>query len=380
MQPLPLQSASARTPRMEVLDVIRGVTMILVVFHHVRGTTFGLYNSPSPLSEFLMSFRMPMFFFISGFVAYKAVDAWSWSFYGRRLWKKAMVELLPTAVFFGLFVGLTEWDWDFPGGYWFTVALFGMLAVYYTVSVVSRHLFPRYRMVLLMVVALAGYVSMLAFGIKDMPYLPSGRMLNYFPFFVTGVVCRRFSTRFLAAVIDRWVVTLLILSGGTLVCLVHFKMAGSGIVASIVSSLGSAAVMFSVFSAFYSRREYWKSGGRLSRALQFVGRRTLDVYMIHWFLLPRIPQMRGLFYNTGNNILELAVIGGVALVVVGGCLLISGLIRTSPLLGHYLFGAASVKKNKGIDMGGVEIVNGTGRVASGRSAVRRLLHLQKNMN
>ena len=31
-------------------------------------------------------------------------------------------------------------------------------------------------------------------------------------------------------------------------------------------------------------------------------------------------------------------------------------------------------------MGGVEIVNGTGRVASGRSAVRRLLHLQKNMN
>lgn len=113
MQPLPLQSASARTPRMEVLDVIRGVTMILVVFHHVRGTTFGLYNSQSPLSEFLMSFRMPMFFFISGFVAYKAVDAWSWSFYGRRLWKKAMVELFPTAVFFGLFVGLTEWDWDF---------------------------------------------------------------------------------------------------------------------------------------------------------------------------------------------------------------------------------------------------------------------------
>lgn len=93
---------------MEVLDVIRGVTMILVVFHHVRGTTFGLYNSQSPLSEFLMSFRMPMFFFISGFVAYKAVDAWSWSFYGRRLWKKAMVELFPTAVFFGLFVGLTE--------------------------------------------------------------------------------------------------------------------------------------------------------------------------------------------------------------------------------------------------------------------------------
>ncbi len=74
------------------------------------------------------------------------------------------------------------------------------------------------------------------------------------------------------------------------------------------------------------------------------------------------------------------MIGGVALVVVGGCLLISGLIRTSPLLGHYLFGAAPVKKNKGIDMGGVEIVNGTGRVASGRSAVRRLLHLQKNMN
>ena len=65
--------------------------------------------------------------------------------------------------------------------------------------------------------------------------------------------------------------------------------------------------------------------------------------------------MRGLFYNTGNNILELAVIGGVALVVVGGCLLISGLIRTSPLLGHYLFGAAPVKKNKGIDMAALKL-------------------------
>ena len=120
MQPLPLQSASARTPRMEVLDVIRGVTMILVVFHHVRGTTFGLYNSQSPLSEFLMSFRMPMFFFISGFVAYKAVDAWSWSFYGRRLWKRQWLSCFLQQCFSGFL-------WALPNGIGIFLADIGLL-------------------------------------------------------------------------------------------------------------------------------------------------------------------------------------------------------------------------------------------------------------
>ena len=48
------------TQRIEYIDAMRGFTMILVVLHHVSLMAFG---RNSVTDEWLVEFRMPLFFF-----------------------------------------------------------------------------------------------------------------------------------------------------------------------------------------------------------------------------------------------------------------------------------------------------------------------------
>ena len=65
-----------KKPRLDWLDALRGFTMILVVANHVAGLGFGEEWKHSSAIPFLILFRMPLFFFVSGFLAYKASQIW----------------------------------------------------------------------------------------------------------------------------------------------------------------------------------------------------------------------------------------------------------------------------------------------------------------
>ncbi len=338
--------------RIRTLDVVRGLTMTLVVFHHVRGASFGLYGSPSVISELFVALRMPMFFFISGFVASKAVEQWTARFAFKRMALKARVELVPTVVFFFLFVTLTSWNWTFPGGYWFTVALTAMLSTYYLVSALSRRFFRHYRSAVLMIFAVSLYALLPAVhsaGIATPDinkWFPAGKCCEFFIFFVGGTLCGEDKHGFFGFIGRGAVSTVSLIVATATLSVLHFKkeLGLHEVFVSAVSLAGSASVVVAVLAAFWRSREYWNAGGRLSRVMQFVGRRTLDIYMIHWFLLPHIPTMKGLFWHRNNDILELIIIGGLSVAVVVGCLAVSGLLRTSPFLAKWLF-AVSLPKS-----------------------------------
>jgi hypothetical protein len=75
-----------------------------------------------------------------------------------------------------------------------------------------------------------------------------------------------------------------------------------------------------------------------------VGTRTLDIYLLHYFFLPRFlmpyaDQLKAF----DSHFVEFWVILGISLIVLLLSLLASYIIRLSPFLGHYLFG---VKLNK----------------------------------
>jgi hypothetical protein len=65
----------------------------------------------------------------------------------------------------------------------------------------------------------------------------------------------------------------------------------------------------------------------------------LDIYLLHYFFLPRflIPYA-GRLQTFDNQFIEFIVILAIALVVLAITLLASYIIRLSPFLGHYLFG------------------------------------------
>ena len=90
--------------RIEFIDAMRGFTMILVVVCHVAGFCLGIQDDIPSIHPYLYEFRMPTFFFISGFVLYKSAQVWNLKYVLLFLRKKMPVQIVTTFVFFIIFV------------------------------------------------------------------------------------------------------------------------------------------------------------------------------------------------------------------------------------------------------------------------------------
>ena len=150
------QSAASKTPRLGWLDALRGFTMILVVMNHVALKSFGMQIRWSAALQFFLLFRMPLFFFISGFLAYKASRVWDGHTLRELSVKKMRVQLIPTIVFFLLFLAMIPTTPFVPSlmealassmkaGYWFTLVLLYMLLTFYAFSYVESKIFRRHE-------------------------------------------------------------------------------------------------------------------------------------------------------------------------------------------------------------------------------------------
>lgn len=99
-----------------------------------------------------------------------------------------------------------------------------------------------------------------------------------------------------------------------------------------------------VYSFFRRHQANFTQAKPLGKALQYVGRRTLDIYMLHYFLLPHLPEVGEYLLSAPNSVLELSVGITLSLLVTGICLVISNVLRLSEPLSHYLFGAKPARR------------------------------------
>lgn len=184
--------------RLQYIDAVRGLTMSLVVLQHVN-TCWGEWNAVtnSVLDQALMTFRMPLFFFVSGFLAYKASEHWSLPYFKRRILTKARVQLVPTFVFFILFalcfdkapLGFLHKGFGF---FWFTPALFEMFCIYFPICYFLRNR-PKVQDKVFIVIALAGaqpILKLLEIPVETHPIIDRTlnihNVLYYFEFFILG--------------------------------------------------------------------------------------------------------------------------------------------------------------------------------------------------
>ena len=96
--------------------------------------------------------------------------------------------------------------------------------------------------------------------------------------------------------------------------------------------------MIMVF-CFFRLSASWLQRIHLSKPLQYVGTRTLDIYMLHYFFLPRfLMSYADQLQAFDSSVIEFIVILCVSLLVLVVTLLTSYAIRLNHFLGHYLFG------------------------------------------
>lgn len=298
------------------------------------------------LAFFFISFRMPMFFFISGFIAFKFINHWSKDFYLSRLFTKAKVQLIPTVVFWIAMTLTSIHTWQFPGGFWFTEVLFEMFLIYFTIAFICRKLKSSViENVLLLTIALV------LFSIKGIflnpeiekvtSYFSLVELCNYFPFFFFGLMAKKYKDLFFKICDNGYLMMLMIVTAfALLICQYNyddFYYSGS------INIIKGVILVVIIFTCFRNSEVFWSKKNMFTNTMEYVGRRTLDLYMLHYFLLMPIPIIGKFIISLNNNVvIEFLLIGLLTLVVTFLSLQLSNLIRTSSVLSNLLFG---VKKS-----------------------------------
>ena len=345
--------------RIEYIDALRGFTMIVVVFYHVALFTFK--SEDSFVNQLFISLRMPLFFFISGFIGYKANVVWNKETWWAMSKKKLLIQLIPTLVF-GLIYAYVYRHIDFSVfvmdltkyGYWFTLVLLEIFLVVHTFNVLLYHpnsqIFNSRQIVLLI------FLSILLFGVKyALNIIPNVGMLSnlfslyclfkYFPYFAFGYICSMNKDRFHNVLKNKNISLGLLLL--FVICFyanryyVYPNIDDSFLLRvsyhGIETIVGFWGLLI-VYNTFRHYSDFFTSDKKAGKALQYIGKRTLDIYLLHWFFLPVWPQLGDFFSNGKNLALELTLGGGISLIVIGICLVVSNILRTSPILAKYLFG------------------------------------------
>lgn len=351
--------------RIQYIDALRGFTMILVVFAHVE--TFGFFNFEYEtfLGRLFQSFRMPLFFFISGFIAYKSDRVWNLHTCWTLTKKKMIVQIIP-ALIIGMIYTYTYLQSDIikfisdPAkvGYWFTFVLLEMFLLYYSISGVSYAIGKRttiHESVISFwsLILTAFLLYLLKLPLKTVPVLDTignytsiHYTFNYFMYFVFGVLARQHSYRFETILENKYIsaAVILLFAGGfflynSLYVAIDQSVLTWKIVLTILESIIGFLGVTVVYSFFRKYSDSFNSDTKLGSTLQYVGRRTLDIYLLHYFFLPYFPQI-GVFLKQSHNLtIELFIGLSLSVLIIIVCLCISNIIRMSPFLGKYLFGA-----------------------------------------
>ena len=353
--------------RIEWLDAMRGFTMILVVAYHVAQFGFVENEKSSAALPFLVLFRMPLFFFVSGFLAYKSRFVWNLTNTIPLVLKKLHVQIIPAVIFLSIFIifrsKLGFWDGlanalksPTKDGYWFTWVLLQMFLIYYIISILAhfvKRILPSLQgrgwgwvlWVSVWLLSIAAYETLYLpkqFSYHKAPffaYTSLVQTIRFMQFFLLGNIVHRYWEKIQKQFDSLWffplVTTLAVICCADIFRWHTLKFAWTNLPrTTAMYSLLLMVVMF-----FRYNKKWFTMEHPLGRALQYTGQRTLDVYLLHFLLIPSMPFI-GTWLNAHhpNFLIDLLLSVGVALPIVAMCLLISHLLHTSKPLGKFLFG------------------------------------------
>ena len=339
--------------RIGYIDALRGMTMILVVYFHIAAYGFGSYELG--YNDIIERFRMPTFFFISGWLFYKVGRIWNKQTFTSMIRKKFMVQIVPTAVFMLLYLtmfnllDISSFGSD-KKGYWFTFVLFEYFVIYILAeALLNQNDSTKGELRVLAVILIlsvfafyyAKYYTRYAVELgawKDILGFFCFVKIRHIIYFWMGTFVRSHFDQFVQLTNNRFVTAILIaLFTAIIEWPAVLSINGFEYIAYLVAGVSGAIICFTFFRihAQHFSQETW-----YGRGLQLIGRRTLDIYLIHYFVLPYdlvLPYLRTPVPTDTLLFVPMALF--LALWVVAISLLISNILRVSPLLTKYLLGA-----------------------------------------
>ena len=321
--------------RIYELDYIRGIEMLMVVMGHVL--LFSLKIEHTALIGIIGICEMPLFFVVSGYLTHKEREENFKRMLSRLLIRSRtlLVPLVVWSIVRNICDGTVSYSLSdiYRGGYWFFLALWWCDVL----NMFSAYLSKKFRLGMLGDALLYGFVyAVILLGrIKNIDLggvLPVQSVQYYFPFFVMGLLMRKY--QFLNGMVLNkysYAVGMLLLIIGW-----YFSFIESFVI-WFVAALGAVVVVW------MACREI-NSDLKVARILSIVGMNTLPIYAIHYLFIGVLPNtLHEMVYISNGFFFQLVVSFVYAVFAIILCLLVDRILSLNPIT-RMLFWGESKKR------------------------------------
>lgn len=355
--------AKENKQRQHYMDLIKGIAIFMVVMGHVLTICIRDIDAAT-LFKIIGEVHMPLFFFISGWFTYKkAPDG-----HLRRpdLRRRAIQLIVPMVIVSSLWVlylpysGLRSpmahgfdglWLSEYKNGYWFTLVLFVIMALYALLApMILRLRRPIAAVAVTLIISLWLYAVIDNYLPKRYIDITSALLIaQYLPIFIIGAIARQHQDTFIRLTANPRAVTIALTAGVALFFIIAWPWRYP-ILEGIPFIVPAAKMLFHIALAIvalniaipWSDKAYSPERthpGRLALIWEYLGHKSLAIYLLHYFFLFPMTFLQDPARDMALSIVPLSVIASAAAAaIVALTLAAEYLLSRSPLAARLLCG------------------------------------------
>lgn len=271
-------------PRIELLDFIKGVAILLVVLGHAIQSQIGVNNPEvwnNSVFVIIYSFHMPLFFFLSGI---------SFNFYKDKPFFKTIIAraknlLLPFLAWGILISFILQKDKknilgliENPGNHlWFLIVLFNMIFITLIIYK-SLTLFPFFsNKLFISIILIISLIFFLKNNLAD--FLGINLLLPRYIYFIGGVIIFEFKD-FLNKHSEKLILITLL---GLCFNEVLIRNLGSNYLD--INILILIRTFLLIYLVIYIIKIVFKTFTLITKYFSYLGKHSLEIYIVHWVLI-----------------------------------------------------------------------------------------------
>ena len=325
--------------RINYLDALKCLGILLVIEGHVWDLGMGIKTYDSLSGLMLYSVNMPIFFFVSGFLAYRAIRP-STSESLRRIWQKFVCLVIPALAFF-VFRSLQTNDnplglfTDGSGGYWFTITLWECFLIYYLVVC----LFPKGKIqdVVLIVASLVGVAFLSLVGEWGPRLLDLNRLSKYFQFFAMGVLAMKYSESYERIMHNDVLKALALIVFFAILFTINYDIWPGAVFHFMRDIILRYLGTYIVISWFVCHSDMFDRDTETNRVVMDIGKKSLAIYLLQYFFIPDFKAYT--LWLVGMDGFTVHVISFVyTSIIVATCYVFISFLSNSSLIKKYILG------------------------------------------
>jgi len=327
------------------IDQLKGIAILLVVIGHILWFPMGFGDvgiNKCLLLNFIYSFHMPLFIFLSGIVISSVPNI-------KKLLKKLcqfLCPLLAVGLLYSCYLGKVPQSFFFSStklGYWYLWMLSEFYILYYIlyrdeIKILNgggelRKFISYFVLPIVIWIAAKMLVSYTSKDICQLLCLNA--CIEHWPYFCLGIWCRKFD---LIKHIEK-------INWFTSFALVLYVVAFWLLIAKNMSFHGAGIIHFVfpfttiLFIVIMYKNHCHKLNAHVTNLLSFFGSHTLDIYIFHYFFIANmnLSFLHGYFADSLNTIL-LAFFSLVVSILVGYSSIFIGKVIRSMELSKIVYG------------------------------------------